>query len=72
LSSNVNECKPLPMRSSSLCRAGSAGSSMGGFHHLSPMAISAQLSVPPRIRGLHSFQFPLNLSLLCPVSLNLS
>ena len=28
--------------------------------------------VPPRGRGLHSFPFPLNLSLLCPFPLDLS
>ena len=53
----MNECKPLPTTSTVVNRA---------------LGVSNSDSVAPDCRGLHSFPFPLNLSLLCPSPLNLS
>jgi hypothetical protein len=61
LSGNGNECKPL----ANGVDVGLGGSGAPG----AAAAVRGQRRVG---RGLHSFPFPLNLSLLCPVPLNLS
>jgi len=51
---------------------GRGGAAPPGSLVLSCAAAMTALGSTPLSRGLHSFPFPLNLSLLCPFPLNLS